>query len=160
MLASPPPIERYSAEKFRQWLAGMVSQNAPTTATDRDSMKAALVAFLAACPEVYGLKDRMSMWEKIGTAAVAALETCNHDLQQWTNEVFAVIDANPGRVATCERLHLALAGLVGNSESWQAECLRVMKELRFTLPVLARAAWKEHQEATGTEWKGERNGNE
>lgn len=156
---SPPKLEQYSAEKFRRWLAGMVSADRPPASTDRDSMKSALVAFLAACPEVYGLNDRTVMWEKIGNASVAALETCNHDLQQWANEVLSGIVANPGKVATCERLGLAMAGL-DQHESWQAECLRVMSELRFILPVHARDAWKRHQEETGTQYKGNRGGNE
>ncbi len=129
----------------------MVSQDKPPTRTDRDAMQAALVEFLSVLPLVYGLKDRLILWEKIGNAAVAALETCNADLLTWTNEVLAGIEASPGRVAACAPLADVLAQFEGRSESWRAECLRVLRDLRFTLPVLARARWtaiKADQEAS------------
>jgi len=159
MLDSPPPLERFSADKFRRWLADLVSADAPPTATDRDSMRNALVAFLSTCPMVYGLSDRMAMWERIGNAAVAALETCNHDMSQWVNEVLAYIDASPGRVATCDELRSAIAAIESKPDSWRVECLRVVRELRFVLPALARDKWKEYQIETGTEYKGATDGN-
>jgi len=159
MLDSPPPLERFSAEKFRRWLADMVSTDAPPAATDRDSMREALVAFLSACPMVYGLSDRTVMWERIGNAATAALEMCNHDLSQWVNEVLAFIDANSGRVATCDKLREAIAAMEDRPDSWRSECLRVVRELRFVLPALARDKWREYQAETGTEYKGDCNGN-
>ena len=83
-IQAPPPLERYSAEKFRQWLAGMVSDKPPSNQTDRDQMRQSLTGFLSRLPMVYGLKDRMTMWEKIGNAAIGALETFGylaaHDL--------------------------------------------------------------------------------
>lgn len=155
---TPPPLERFSAERFRQWLAGMVSDKPPSTQTDRDQMKESLVEFLSVLPMVYGLNDRLAMWEKIGNSALAALETCNHNLLQWCNETLAGIDAT--NVATCDRLTRVLAGFGQRSEAWQVECLRVMRDLRFVLPSLAREAWKQYQVETGTEYKGGANGDE
>lgn len=140
-LLSPPPLERFSAEKFRRWLADNVSQDAPPTDSDRDAMKAALVEFLSVCPRVFGLKDRKTMWEKIGNAAMAALETCNADLMVWVNEVFASIQAESGRVATCKELGPALDKLESTTDAWKAGCLRTMRDLRFTIPKLARVRW-------------------
>lgn len=159
-IRTPPPLERFSAEKFRQWLAGMVSDKPPSTQTDRDQMKESLVDFLAALPMVYGLNDRLAMWEKIGNAAIGALETCNNNLLQWCNECLAKIDASPGRVATCDTLTTILAGLGQRSEAWQVECLRVMRELRFVLPPLAREKWTQHKIDSGTEYKGDANGDQ
>lgn len=157
-IRTPPPLERFSAEKFRQWLAGMVSDKPPSTQTDRDQMKELLVNFLAALPMVYGLNDRLAMWEKIGNSALAALETCNHDLLQWCDQTLAGINA--ANVATCDRLTAVLSEFDQRSESWRVECLRVMRNLHFVLPSLARDAWNQYKVETGTEYKGDRNGDE
>lgn len=154
MLDSPPPLERFSADKFRRWLADMVSTDKPPTETDRDSMKAALVGFLAVCPMVYGMADREPLWERIGNAAIGALETCNNDLMTWANDVLAAIQASAGRVATCDRMKDALAALASRDDSWQMESLRVMRELRFVLPVLARESWTQYKLDNGTEYQG------
>lgn len=157
-IRTPPPLERFSAERFRQWLAGMVSDKPPSTQTDRDQMKELLVNFLAALPMVYGLNDRLAMWEKIGKSALAALETCNHDLLQWCDQTLAGINA--ANVATCDRLTAVLSEFDQRSESWRVECLRVMRSLHFVLPSLARDAWNQYKVETGTEYKGDRNGDE
>src|SRR5690606_30458376 len=143
---TPPPLERFSAERFRQWLAGMVSDKPPSTQTDRDQMKELLVNFLAALPMVYGLNDRLAMWEKIGNSALAALETCNHDLLQWCDQTLAGINA--ANVATCDRLTAVLSEFDQRSESWRVECLRVMRNLHFVLPSLARDAWNQYKVET------------
>lgn len=159
----PPPLERFSADKFRQWLAGMVSSDPPSNQTDRDKMKAVLIEFLSVCPMVYDLRKREVIWEKIGNAAMASLESCNADLMQWANEVLAQIDASPGRVATCHPLRDALAKLDGQKPYWQAECLQLVRQLRFVLPVHARSRWTElkldavasaiNQERRGEAWE-------
>ena len=136
-----PPLERVDTEKFRQWLAGMVTQDAPPSSTERDDMKVALIAFLAACPHVYGLNDRMILWEKIGNAAAAGLETCNGDINIWVNDVLAAIKADGGRVAACEPLIRAIETINNQDDRWQSACLTVMRELRFTIPVFAREQW-------------------
>lgn len=138
---TPPPLKRFSAEEFRQWLAGMVNQNAPPTQTERDAMKSALVEFLSTLPLVYGFDDRLTMWEKIGNAAQAAWETCNNDLTVWANATLEGIDANPGRVASCEPLANALSRFASQMDAWRVECLRVLRDLRLILPVLARDRW-------------------
>lgn len=148
----PPPLERFSAEKFRQWLAGMVSDEPPSKQTDRDAMKAALIDFLSICPMVYDLRDRMVIWEKIGNAAIGALESCNNNLLQWVNEVLSQIDAKPGKVATCEELRAAIATF-DKPDWWQVECLRVMRELCFVLPPLAREKWSQYKQDNSTEFK-------
>lgn len=104
-------------------------------------MKCALIEFLATLPLVYGLKDRLILWEKIGNAATAALETCNGDINVWVNDVLSSIDASGGRVASCEPLGRAIDTFGKQTDRWQSACLTVMRELRFTLPVFARERW-------------------
>lgn len=138
----PPPLNRFSADEFRRWLAQMVSQDKPPTRSDRDSMKLSLIELLSVCPLVYGIDDRKTMWEKIGNAAAAALETCNGDLLEWVNAVLEGISASPGRVASCAPLQESIASLQSQDDSWRAECLRVLRSLWIVLPGLARARWE------------------
>lgn len=142
----PPKIENFSADKFRVWLAGFAPQDRPPSETDHDAMKRMLVAFLAACPRVYGFEDRMGMWEKIGNAAEAAIESSDGDLLVWANGVLASIGATPGSVASSPDMRAALAGLAGHAPSWQVECLAVMRRLVFVLPTTARAEWERVKE--------------
>lgn len=156
----PPPLERLSAEKFRQWLAGMVSQDAPQSQTDRESMRESLIKFLGSLPLVYGIPDRLSMWEKIGNSAIAALDTCDGDLSKWINDVLAGVQASAGAVATKDGVRKAIVAMEEKTESWQSECLLVMKDLRFSLPAFAREQWTETKEAALAGKNGETNGRE
>ena len=154
----PPPLNRHSAEEFRQWLAEMVSPDKPSTATDRDKAKDALIRFLAVCPLVYSL-DRLSMWEKIANAANAALDTCDGMLQVWVSDVLANIGAKAGFVAANDRLKSTMQALDGE-EWWQAECLRTMRSLRFVIPVHARARWEELKEDIASDKQAAKNGDQ
>lgn len=138
-IAEPPPITPFKADEFRRWLAGMVSEQKPPDKTDRGNMKAALVRFLSCVPLVFNL-ERLTLWEKIGNAASSALDSCNNDLIVWANLILEAVDAQSGAVAACDELRNAIDGL-DQSDWWQAECLRVYRELRFVLPAQAREAW-------------------
>jgi hypothetical protein len=133
----------------------MVSQESPPLQSDRDAMKAALVEFLSVVPLVYGLKDRLTQWEKIGNAVKAALETCNGSLDEWVNQVLEGIQADEGRTTTCETYRAQARRLESQTDAWKSTCLQVLKSLWRSLPGQARdiykatiaPTWKEPEDA-------------
>lgn len=132
-----------TTEQYRQHLAGLIDPQQKLEVKDREVIRLTAISFVACLPKIFGSElDRMTLWDRIGTAIqVAFSKTVDDDHEFFISEVCRHIMAGTA-AARCEELQT----IVVQVTEWEAE-RRVlwMQYLSSHLPVVlvhARAAWE------------------
>lgn len=138
-----PPLGNMTTEQYRQHLAGLIDPQQKLEVKDREVIRLTAISFVACLPKIFGSElDRMTLWDRIGTAIqVAFSKTVDDDHEFFISEVCRHIMAGTA-AARCEELQT----IVVQVTEWEAE-RRVlwMQYLSSHLPVVlvhARAAWE------------------
>lgn len=142
---SPPPIDNFSADRFRQWLAGYDSQEAEIDDADSDKLRELLAMFVGHLPLVYGHEDRLTMWERIGNAFSYATQSADTDMGEWTSAILERVNASHSRVAANDTFQRVMAAIVMTPVYQRAAMLRLAKTQSYVVLAMARIIWEQHK---------------
>ena len=140
-----PPIDGFSAERFRQWLAGYDSQEAKVDDADMERLRELLSMFVGHLPLVYGFDDRLTMWERIGNAVSYATQSADTDMGEWTSAILERINAPHSKVASLEEFQRVMAAIVTTPVYQRAAMLRLAKTQSYVVLAMAREIWEQHK---------------
>jgi hypothetical protein len=138
----PPPIEGFSAAKFRQWLAGYDSSYAEIDDADADQLRDRLAQFVGRLPMIYGFDDRLKMWERIGSAVAFASQSADTDMGEWTSAVLLQLNAPHSIVASNEQFQRVMVAIVMTPVYERAAMLRLAKSQSYVVLSMAREIWE------------------
>ena len=141
----PPPIDGFSAERFRRWLAGYESQEAVIDEADTDRLREVLSMFVGHLPLVYGFDDRLTMWERIGNAVSFATQSADGDMGEWTSAILDKLNAAHSKVAATDAFQRVMAAIVTTPVHQRAAMLRLAKTQSYVVLAMAREIWEGHK---------------
>ena len=144
-VVGPPAIDGFSAERFRRWLAGYDSQDAEIDDADTDKLRVVLAMFVGHLPIVYGLDDRLKMWERIGNALNYATQSADTDMGEWTSAILGQLKAPHSVVASNDAFQRVMADIVTTPVYLRAEMLRLAKAQSYVILAMAREIWEQHK---------------
>lgn len=141
----PPPIDGFSAEKFRQWLAGYENEEATIEEADTERLRELLSMFVGHLPIVYGHDDRLTMWERIGNAVSFATQSADGDMGEWTSAILERVNAEHSKVASNDAFQRVMAAIVTTPIHQRAAMLRLAKTQSYVILAMAREIWEQHK---------------
>lgn len=141
-MTEAPPIKSYSAEKFRQWLAGMTEDKDETDAAE---LKPLLFKFVSIVPLIYNLLDRMEMWSRISEHMVQAADSCGDDVAVFFDDLRVRLNGDVSSMIS-EEVSKVLDEIYELDRADQTLCLRIIRECPSELIICGRKRWKARNE--------------
>lgn len=156
----PPPIKQLTTEEFRRQLAGLVDQRELLSPAWSDEQKQYAIRFVAALPTLYGNElDRLSMWDRIGTALqVAYAKTVGADHEYFISRVLEHVMASPASAARSDSLQFVMSYLAECPVAARQAWIDYMHTHLYAVLVHAKAEWEQVKQQRKEEKEGEKDG--
>lgn len=141
---APPKLRSFSADTFRQWLAGLTDDH---DRKDYEEIKPLLFDFVGVLPLVYNFTDRVPMWSRIAEHIVAAADSCGDDIavfiddvrERLCGEVSAML--NPTVAAVLNALYQL-------DPADQSLAVRIVKECPSEVVMCGKNVWVKYKESS------------
>ena len=136
-------VEKLTPEEFRRKIAGLENQTKIKEA-DRQNLRDEAVRFSTILARLFSDDlDRMTLWERIGSALVVSVAKCGGDIDAFVNHALAHIHASPASVAASEEILQVIETYGTRPSDWKAEYLSYISRHHYIILVHARARWNE-----------------
>ena len=133
-------IQTYSAERFRQKLAGLESPETRFSDAELEVLKAGGVKFILALREVFGSSlDRKTIWERISNGMTIAAAKSGGKGDKFFVEMIEYVKADANAVVGNAQMIQAAADIMRMSPETQRQFIRACVEYRMLLCLQARA---------------------
>lgn len=134
----PPQIKSYSADEFRQWLAGLTEDRDDM---DYEELKPLLYEFISILPLVYSLKERLEMWSRISEHMVSAADACGDDISIFLDDLRERLGGDVARMLSAE-VAAVLDKLYELDPQDRRLCLRIIRDCPSELVIVGRNRWQ------------------
>ncbi len=146
-----PPLPLLDAEAFRRKLAGLIDpQRRPESAGEKEAIRQDAVRFCTVLAHLFGDGlDRITLWEKIGSALSTSLaKVSDDDLDRFTTLCLEHIQAEDAKAAACEPLLQLLQSWMVRTVEFRQAILHYLHTHRTAALVHARARWEAVKKGT------------
>jgi len=91
--------------------------------------------------------DRKTLWERIGNGLSVCAIKCGGDWELLLEGLFNFIKADPGKVASNQKINAWIESMSLHPQEWKNEFIRICETKRMFLVVKARQRWNIGKEA-------------
>lgn len=131
---------------FRRALVGIQSPTKALDAMSRKSMREEAISFIAMLPRLYGMDDKMKVWEYIAKAIEAAgMEVRDDNIVGWSSSIIATIQCPGWLAATHEGWGNFQAMADSRPAEWRAQFIAYTSKSIGALLPLARQKHQQNQ---------------
>lgn len=136
-----------NTEQFRQRLAGLIDPADELAPEQIQSQRDIAVLFVAALPQVFGENlDRMTLWDRIGTAIQTAYaKTAADDCDFFISRALEHVQAAPADVARNENIARVMAWAADATPEERQAWLGYMTTHLYSVLVRARQIWEAYK---------------
>lgn len=139
-------LPRLNAEEFRRKLAGLTDPDyREQTVSEREAVKQDAFRFASLLAHLFGPSlDRLSMWEKIGSAlASATAKVSDDDLDRFVTLCLEHVQAEDSQVAACDALLSLLEAWQLRPKEWRLSLLNYLATHRSAVLIRGRRRWEQ-----------------
>lgn len=135
-------IELLSAEGFRRLIAGLEDPSRKVDDFSLLAVEADAVSLVSILPEVFGEElDRKTLWERIANGIATATAKSAGDVGIFLQEILSYIKADPGKVASNDRLALHMETMLSRPVEIRYQFLRSISAKSYIIVTKARVLW-------------------
>ncbi|WP_078124028.1 hypothetical protein [Leptospira alexanderi] len=136
-------IEQITAEEFRRKLAGLEDKDKLNN-NDKQNLKDEAIRLATIFAKLFSDDlDRMTLWNRIGSAMISACSKANDDLELFVNCCLEHIKAESSHVAASEELAQIILSFETKTVTWKKQFISYVSKNHYIILVYARAKWIE-----------------
>ncbi|MDO6383440.1 hypothetical protein [Leptospira santarosai] len=136
-------IEQVTAEEFRRKLAGLEDKD-KLNVNDKQNLKDEAVRLATIFARLFSDDlDRITLWNRIGSALSSACSKANDDIELFVNYCLEHIKADSSSVAASEELGQVISSFETRTTTWKKQFISYISKNHFIILVYARAKWIE-----------------
>jgi hypothetical protein len=104
------------------------------------------IKFSSILPELFSDDfDRKTLWERIGNGLISSVKKCGGDFEEFVNLTLEFIKAEPGKVASNDKIMAFLDGMNTKPKEWKNVFLSMFEKKSNIILVYARQLWNDQK---------------